>query len=141
MISRSTKSRTRATMSRCSCVSVVAMWALARRGCGLWLRRRAEPRPLSAQEELRRHLARRLVDHLVAEHHRAAALHLGGVPVGVEDSDRSVELLLARRERLVARGDLVGVQAPLAVVAKRRGLLRGHLVAVDVADRQVGTVD
>ena len=45
---------------------------------------------------LMRHLAARLVDHLVAEHHRALAVALGRrLLVGLEDVERAVELLLA----------------------------------------------
>src|SRR5258708_26178043 len=115
MISFSTKSRTRATMSRCSWVSVLAIVASARGRCRLD-GGGAKSGRLAAQEELGGHLARGLVDHVVAEHHRAAPLHLGGVAVGVEDLHRAVELLLGRGEGLVAGGDLVGMQAPLAVV-------------------------
>ena len=62
----------------------------------------AHPRALAAGDELRRHLAARLVDHLVAEHHRALAVALGGrLLVGLEDVERVVELLLRRREHLV----------------------------------------
>src|SRR5437762_1127040 len=70
---------------------------------------------LAAGDELDRHLAARLVDHLVAEHHGAIALVLGGDAVGLEDVVGPVELLLGGAELLVEDRDLVGVQRPLAV--------------------------
>ena len=99
------------------------------------LRRPAEPCSLAAPHELGRHLPRRLVDHLVAEHHGALALALGGrLLVGVEDVPRAVELLLRRREQLVEDVDLVGMQRPLAVVAE-------HLRALAVVTERVGLAD
>src|SRR4029079_12878841 len=82
------------------------------------LRAAAQARAFAARHELDRDLARRLVDHLVAEHHRALALALGrGLLVRLEDVARVIELLLADAEDLVQDRDLVGVQRPLAVVA------------------------
>ena len=81
--------------------------------------RTRHPGALAARDDLDRDLARRLVDHLVAEHHRALAVAFGrGLLVGLEDVERAVELLLARAEHLVEDRDLVGVQRPLAVVAE-----------------------
>src|SRR5947207_2070523 len=51
------------------------------------------PGPLAATHELRGHLAAGLVDHLVAEHHRAAALALGRrLLVRLEEVEGVVEL-------------------------------------------------
>src|SRR3954463_3330119 len=74
---------------------------------------------LAAHDDLLGDLARRLVDHLVAEHHRALAVALGRrLLVGLENVGRAVELLLAHAEDLVEYRDLVGVQRPLAVVSE-----------------------
>src|SRR5438874_5031190 len=82
----------------------------------------AQPRPLAPAHDLDGHLARRLVDHLVAEHHRALALAFGRrLLVCVEDVVGPVELLLRRREHLVEDRDLIGVQGPFAVVAQDLG--------------------
>src|SRR4029453_4081033 len=56
----------------------------------------SHPRALAASDELRRHLAAGLVDHLVPEHDRALALTRAALGrrllVGVEDVPRMVEL-------------------------------------------------
>ena len=108
------------------------------------LRRPGQAGPLAPPHELGRHLAAGLVDHLVAEHHRALALALGGVLVGLEDVPGLVELLLGRAEDLVDDGDLVGVQGPLAVVAEDAGphavVAEGVLVA-DLEERPVDDLE
>ena len=73
-----------------------------------------------------RHLARGLVDHLVAEHRRALrAAGLGRVVVvRVEDQLGVVVVVLRRRVDLVGDADLVRVQHPLAVEAERGRALR-----------------
>ena len=86
-------------------------------------------------------LAGRLVDHLVAEHHRAGLLDLGGVPVRVQDQLGPVVALLVRREDLVDHVHLPGMQHPLAVVAQGRGAGRVLAQPFDVADGQVRAVD
>src|SRR5438876_7335010 len=86
--------------------------------CSLPLRAAAEPCPFATGDDLDGDLAGRLVDHLVAEHHRAPAVLLGSGPVGVEDVPGPVELLLTGREHLVENRHLVGVKSPLAVVAE-----------------------
>ncbi len=73
----------------------------------------------SPRDELERHLAAGLVDHLSAEHRGTLALALGRLLVGVEDRPGPVELLLGRREHLVQDRDLVRVDRPFAVVAER----------------------
>src|SRR5260370_37538173 len=106
MISRSTKSRTRAMTSRCSVVSPSMVVAISGSSGGRRGLSRLEAGRPSPQVELRRHLPRRLVDHLVAEHHRSLALHLGGVAVGIEDGRGALELVLAGGEGGVAGVDL-----------------------------------
>ncbi len=56
--------------------------------------RATEPGALAAGDELHRHLAAGLVDHLVTEHHRTLAVALGRLLVRVEDVPGVVELLL-----------------------------------------------
>src|SRR5439155_16580382 len=86
----------------------------------------AHPGRLPTERDLLGHLAGGLVDHLGAEHHGAAKLDVGGLPVRLEQSLGLVELLLRRREDLVQHVDLPGVQRPLAVVAQLSGAYR-HL--------------
>jgi len=69
-------------------------------------------------DELDRHLATPLVDHLLAEHDGAFALALGRFLVGIQNRPCPVELLLGRREHLVQDRDLVRVERPLAVIAR-----------------------
>src|SRR5258708_515017 len=77
------------------------------------------PCPLAPADELRGHLAARLVDHLVAEHHRTPTLALGRrLLVRLEKVPRVVELLLGRRVHLVDHADLVGMERPLPVVTE-----------------------
>ena len=78
---------------------------LGRRGGLPWL----EPGRTSPQVELRRHLPRRLVDHLVAEHHRARQFDVRRVRVRLQDRLGLVELVLGRREHLVQHVDLAGM--------------------------------
>src|SRR5438270_3336301 len=105
------------------------------------LRTSGEARPLATGHHLDRHLAGRLVDHLVAEHHCTLALALGRLAVGVEDVPRPVELLLVGREDLVEDRDLVGMEGPLAVVPKDLGPLAAVTDALVVAHLDVGPVD
>src|SRR3954447_7179549 len=107
----------------------------------LRLRTSTESGALAPGDELHRHLARGLVNHLVAEHDRTLALALGGLAVGVEDVPRPVELLLRRAEHLVENRDLVGVQGPLAVVAEDLRALAELPEPFVVADLHVGPVD
>src|SRR5579862_2296597 len=100
---------------------MTAVPAIARTAMGMRLGGTLEPGPLPSGDELDRHLAARLIDHLVAEHHRAHALALGRLPVGVKDGARPVELLLGRAVDLVEDRHLVWVQRPLAVVAEDLG--------------------
>src|SRR5947209_4032224 len=105
------------------------------------LRTSGEAGALAAGDDLHRHLAGGLIDHLVAEHHCALALALGGLLVGLEDVPRLVELLLGRREHLVEDRDLVGVQRPFSVVAQDLGALAEVPKAFVVAHLDVRTVD
>jgi hypothetical protein len=103
--------------------------------------RTAEAGALAASDELDGHLAGGLVDHLVAEHHRALAVALSGLLVGLEDVPCPIELLLRRREQLVQDGHLVRVEGPLAVVAEHLGALAVVAEGVLVADLEERTVD
>src|SRR5437588_2404928 len=107
----------------------------------LRLRASREPRALAPCDDLHRHLARRLVDHLVAEHHRTLALALGGLLIGLEHVPRLVELLLVRREHLVENRHLIGVQGPLAVVSEDLCALAEVPEPLVVADLDVRPVD
>jgi hypothetical protein len=88
-----------------------------------------------------RHFAGCLVDHLVAEHDRAALVNRGGMGVRLDDRHGAGIVVRRRRERLVGRLDLVRVQDPLAVVAQGRRAGRRPPEAVDVADLQIRSVD
>ena len=103
--------------------------------------RAGQPGPLAPGHELGGHLARGLVDHLVAEHDRAGAVVLGGLAVGVEDVPGPVELLLGGRVDLVEHRDLVGGEGPLAVVAEHPGALGELAEAVQLPDLEEGPVD
>src|SRR5215831_2637878 len=89
------------------------------------------------------HLARCLVDHLVAEHGRPprAAFGRDGPVVRVKDQLRVVVVLLGRGEDLVGRGDLVRVQHPLSVKTKRRRPPGRGAEPVGVAYLRIGAVD
>src|SRR5438132_2554520 len=95
--SRSTNSRTAATTASCSSVSVTSPDTLSVLGDGS----AGQPRCAAARRHLLGHLAARLVDHLGPEHHRARALHVGRVGVGLDDRLGLVELLMRRGEDLV----------------------------------------
>ena len=96
---------------------------------------RGHARGSASLGELDRHLARRLVDHLVAEHDGAALLDLGRVLVGLEERLGLVVLLLRRREHLVEHVDLTRVQRPLAVVTESSCAHRHLAEAVEVLDQ------
>src|SRR6056297_257346 len=89
------------------------------------------------------HLPAGLVDHLVAEHRRAARPTFGrGVPlVGIQNQLRVLVIVLRWREHLVRDIDLPRMQHPLAVEAERRASPGYPLVAVGVLDLQVRAID
>ena len=63
----------------------------------------AEARRAASGHDGPGHLVRGLVDHLVAEHDRAAGLYAGGVPVRLDDPRRVREIVRGGREHLVGR--------------------------------------
>src|SRR5215470_16837386 len=109
--------------------------------------RRFEPlRPAQARRpalggHAQRQLPRGFVDHLVAEHRRAAVLGRRVVAVGVQDELGALVVVLPGREGPVDDVDLARVQDPFAVVAERGGAGGRFGQAVEVTDRQVGPVD
>src|SRR4029079_15871496 len=85
----------------------------------------------------------RFVDHRVAEPRRApGAASLRGMPfVGLEDQLGVVVVGLTRAEYLVARGDLVRMQYPLAVIPQSRRTACHPTERLDVADLEERAVD
>ena len=84
---------------------------------------------------------RRVASSIISPSRSAAPLpRASGVGVGRQHPPRALELLRRHAEHLVERGDLVRVDAPLAVVAERPGAGRRRAQPLGVADRRVGAV-